>query len=171
MGGALLIACFAGVFGTDCMPLGISYIKALLDRDVPEVESRVFAYPEALLESLQAQPPDVLLCSNYLWNETLSLHFLKSTHRGKSIVKSISKQGGEGIKAQETVLELNNISRLRVEGTVGAQDLGRLQKGQTCYLQAGAGIVADSDPAREREETLNKARGLLRALEMAEQQL
>jgi anthranilate/para-aminobenzoate synthase component I len=31
--------------------------------------------------------------------------------------------------------------------------------------------VADSVPAREREETLNKARGLLRALEMAEQQL
>jgi anthranilate synthase component 1 len=44
-------------------------------------------------------------------------------------------------------------------------------KGQTAYLQAGAGIVADSDPASEREETLNKARGLLRALEMAEKQL
>ena len=36
---------------------------------------------------------------------------------------------------------------------------------------AGAGIVADSIPASEREETLNKARGLLRALEMAETQL
>ncbi len=44
-------------------------------------------------------------------------------------------------------------------------------KGQTAYLQAGAGIVADSVPANEREETLNKARGLLRALEMAETQL
>ena len=31
------------------------------------------------------------------------------------------------------------------------------------YVQAGAGIVADSDPAREYEETLNKARALLRA--------
>jgi anthranilate synthase component 1 len=44
-------------------------------------------------------------------------------------------------------------------------------KGQTAYVQAGAGIVADSIPANEREETLNKARGLLRALEMAENQL
>jgi anthranilate synthase component 1 len=43
--------------------------------------------------------------------------------------------------------------------------------GQTVYLQAGAGIVADSVPELEREETLNKARGLLRALEMAETQL
>jgi len=31
------------------------------------------------------------------------------------------------------------------------------------FVQAGAGIVADSDPAREFEETLNKARALLRA--------
>ncbi|SVE59029.1 uncharacterized protein METZ01_LOCUS511883, partial [marine metagenome] len=31
------------------------------------------------------------------------------------------------------------------------------------YVQAGAGIVADSDPSREYDETLNKARALLRA--------
>ncbi|MEA3345396.1 MAG: chorismate-binding protein [Chloroflexota bacterium] len=30
-------------------------------------------------------------------------------------------------------------------------------KNQTAFLQAGAGIVADSDPAREYEETLHKA--------------
>ena len=38
-----------------------------------------------------------------------------------------------------------------------------LIKDGTAYVQAGAGIVADSDPAREYEETLNKARALLRA--------
>ncbi|WP_376787923.1 chorismate-binding protein [Parathermosynechococcus lividus] len=32
------------------------------------------------------------------------------------------------------------------------------------HVQAGAGIVADSDPQREFEETLNKARGLLEAI-------
>ena len=36
------------------------------------------------------------------------------------------------------------------------------------YVQAGAGIVADSDPGREYQETLSKARGMLRALELAE---
>src|SRR4029079_14386434 len=34
----------------------------------------------------------------------------------------------------------------------------------TAYVQAGAGIVADSVPAHEYEETLNKARGLLKAI-------
>jgi len=42
-----------------------------------------------------------------------------------------------------------------------------LMKGKKAYLQAGAGIVADSDPLREFEETENKARGVLRAVEMA----
>jgi anthranilate synthase component 1 len=35
-------------------------------------------------------------------------------------------------------------------------------------IQAGAGIVADSVPEREYEETLNKARVMIKAIEMAE---
>jgi len=42
-----------------------------------------------------------------------------------------------------------------------------LMKGKKAYLQAGAGIVADSDPQREFEETENKARAVLRAVEIA----
>jgi anthranilate synthase component 1 len=38
------------------------------------------------------------------------------------------------------------------------------------YVQAGAGIVADSVPAREYEETLEKARALLRAAAMVSRQ-
>jgi anthranilate synthase component 1 len=37
----------------------------------------------------------------------------------------------------------------------------------TAYVQAGAGIVADSDPHREYEETINKAKALVRAIEIA----
>jgi anthranilate synthase component 1 len=37
------------------------------------------------------------------------------------------------------------------------------------YVQAGAGIVADSEPAREYEETLNKARALVHAIALAEE--
>ena len=40
-------------------------------------------------------------------------------------------------------------------------------QGKKAYLQAGAGIVADSDPAREFEESMNKAQALVRAVEMA----
>jgi anthranilate synthase component 1 len=35
-------------------------------------------------------------------------------------------------------------------------------------VQAGAGIVADSDPFKEYEETINKSMGLRRAVELAE---
>jgi anthranilate synthase component I len=42
-----------------------------------------------------------------------------------------------------------------------------LTKGKKAYLQAGAGIVADSDPQREFEETENKSKAVLRAVEMA----
>jgi anthranilate synthase component I len=42
-----------------------------------------------------------------------------------------------------------------------------LMKGKKAYLQAGAGIVADSDPQREFEETENKARAVLRAVDTA----
>jgi anthranilate synthase component 1 len=40
-------------------------------------------------------------------------------------------------------------------------------KDQMAYVQAGAGVVADSDPGKEYEETLNKALGLLRAIQAA----
>jgi anthranilate synthase component 1 len=43
-----------------------------------------------------------------------------------------------------------------------------LMKGKKAYLQAGAGIVADSDPQREFEEAQNKSRAVLRAVEMAQ---
>ena len=43
--------------------------------------------------------------------------------------------------------------------------------GNTAYIQAGAGIVADSVPTSEYQETVNKAMSLLRALEVAETQL
>jgi anthranilate synthase component I len=41
-------------------------------------------------------------------------------------------------------------------------------RGSTVSVQAGAGIVADSDPATEYQETVNKASAMLRAIEMAE---
>ena len=41
----------------------------------------------------------------------------------------------------------------------------------TASVQAGAGIVADSVPEHEYAESVNKARGLFRAIEMAERGL
>src|SRR5205814_4755731 len=69
---------FGGVLSTDCMPLSVGYMKAVMDRDIAgEVESRIFAYPDDLLHAIDQQPPDVIMVSNYVWNEALSLFFCR----------------------------------------------------------------------------------------------
>ncbi|MCX6620122.1 MAG: cobalamin-dependent protein [Acidobacteria bacterium] len=65
---------YSGVLANDCMPLGVAYMKAVMDRDIPEVTSRLFAYPDKLLDAMTEDPPDILMVSNYVWNESLSLH-------------------------------------------------------------------------------------------------
>ncbi len=42
-------------------------------------------------------------------------------------------------------------------------------RGETVYVQAGAGVVADSDSTKEYQECVNKARALFVAVEKAEQ--
>ncbi len=90
--------------------------------------------------------------------------------------------GAPKVRAMEIIDELEPHRRGPYGGAVGYVDFsGNMDtcialrtlvlKGQTAYLQAGAGIVADSVPEREYEETLNKAMGLLRAIEIAETQL
>ena len=44
-------------------------------------------------------------------------------------------------------------------------------KDQQAYIQAGAGIVADSDPTKEYEETCNKAQAMMKGIELAERGL
>ena len=76
---------YAGSLSSDCMPLGIGYVKAVMDAALPEVESRMFAYPDQLLNAMRERPPDVLMCSNYVWNERMSLYcceFAKSLNPG-----------------------------------------------------------------------------------------
>jgi anthranilate synthase component 1 len=90
--------------------------------------------------------------------------------------------GAPKVRAMEIIDELEPHRRGPYGGAVGYIDFSgnmdtcialrtMVLHGQKVYLQAGAGIVADSDPVLEREETLNKAKGLLRALEIAETQL
>ena len=42
------------------------------------------------------------------------------------------------------------------------------EQGNICFIQAGAGIVADSEPTREHQECVNKARALSEAIHLAE---
>jgi anthranilate synthase component I len=90
--------------------------------------------------------------------------------------------GAPKVRAMQIIDELEPHRRGPYAGAVGYLDYsGNMD---TCialrtlvvhdhkaYVQAGAGIVADSDPTSEYQETLNKARGLLKAIELTNQRL
>ncbi len=90
--------------------------------------------------------------------------------------------GAPKVRALEIINELEPTARGIYSGAVGYlsfsgdMDLAialrtAVIKDQTLYVQAGAGIVADSVPESEWQETQNKARAVLRAAEMVQQGL
>jgi anthranilate synthase component I len=90
--------------------------------------------------------------------------------------------GAPKIRAMQIIEELEPARRGPYAGAVGYFSFsGNMDtcinirtiviKGRQAYIQAGAGIVADSDPAREYEETCNKAKAMMKAIELAEQGL
>jgi anthranilate synthase component 1 len=100
----------------------------------------------------------------------------------RACVPAGTVSGAPKVRAMQIIDELEPLRRGPYAGAVGYIDFtGNMDtcialrtlvlKGKTAYLQAGAGIVADSVPSREYEETLNKAKGLLKAIEVAEKQL
>jgi len=87
--------------------------------------------------------------------------------------------GAPKVRAMEIIDELEPHRRGPYAGAVGYIDYsGNMDTcialrtlvvtGSRAYVQVGAGLVADSDPATEYQETLSKARGLLKAIEITE---
>ncbi|HEX8204068.1 MAG TPA: anthranilate synthase component I [Isosphaeraceae bacterium] len=90
--------------------------------------------------------------------------------------------GAPKVRAMQIIDEVEPQKRGPYAGAVGYIDFtGNMDtcialrtlvlQGHTAYIQAGGGVVHDSDPAAEFEETVNKARGLLKAIEIAQTQL
>ncbi len=86
--------------------------------------------------------------------------------------------GAPKIRAMEIIDELENVKRASYAGCVGYLSFSGnidtcitirtiLVKKNKAYIQAGAGIVADSRPEKEYQETLNKAMALIKAIEEA----
>ena len=91
-----------------------------------------------------------------------------------------SVTGAPKIRAMEIIDELEPVSRGPYTGAVGYLGFNResqlsivirtaICKGQVAYFHVGAGIVADSNPAAEYEETLAKAAGFLSTLKLESQ--
>ncbi len=90
--------------------------------------------------------------------------------------------GAPKVRAMQIIRDLEPSGRGLYAGAVGYLDFAGnldfciairtvIMSGGKAYVQAGAGIVMDSNPTAEYEETRDKAKALLRALELAEQGL
>jgi para-aminobenzoate synthetase component 1 len=97
---------------------------------------------------------------------------LRATWPGGSVT------GAPKVRAMQIIAELEPTRRSVYTGALGYFSFGGavdtniairtfIVKGGRAYFQVGGGIVADSDPAGEYEETLDKARGMVAALEGA----
>ncbi len=87
--------------------------------------------------------------------------------------------GAPKVRAMQIIAELENLQRNAYAGALGyfgfdgnhdsciAIRTAMMIDGKI-HLQAGAGIVADSNPSAEYQETLNKAKGMLKAIALAE---
>jgi len=86
--------------------------------------------------------------------------------------------GSPKVRAMQIISSLEPTSRGAYAGAVGYLGFDGqfdscialrtvLLKAGVAYVQAGAGVVADSTPEAEFEETVNKARGGVRAIELA----
>ena len=89
--------------------------------------------------------------------------------------------GAPKVRAMEIIAELESDARNAYAGMIGyfgfdgAMDTclairTMIGRGNTVSVQAGAGIVADSDPFTEFQETVNKASAMLKAIDAAENQ-
>ncbi|MFH2139082.1 MAG: anthranilate synthase component I [Candidatus Omnitrophota bacterium] len=90
--------------------------------------------------------------------------------------------GAPKIRAMEIIDELENVRRGPYAGSIGYFSFsGNIDtcitirtivcKGNKAYVQAGAGIVADSVPEKEYQETVNKAQAMLKSIEVAQEGL
>ncbi|MBI3961095.1 MAG: anthranilate synthase component I family protein, partial [Chloroflexi bacterium] len=90
--------------------------------------------------------------------------------------------GAPKVRAMEIIEELEGTRRGLYAGAVGYIDYDGtmdtciairtiVMQGKTCHLQAGGGVVADSDPTLEYNESWNKARALAAAVDEAEKGL
>ncbi|MDR1727881.1 MAG: anthranilate synthase component I [Acidobacteriota bacterium] len=103
-------------------------------------------------------------------------------HALESCLPAGTVSGAPKVRAMEIIEEREPSRRGVYGGAVGYVDFsGNLDtcialrtlvvKDGVAYIQAGGGIVADSDPRKEREESVNKASALIRAVKFAHEGL
>src|SRR5260370_225701 len=104
----------------------------------------------------------------------------RSSCRSRATASRQGRSGAPQIRGMEIIGDLEPDQRGVYAGSLGYVSFGGnldmaitlrtiVVAGGDAYVQAGAGVVADSKPEREFEETLEKAGAMFKAIEMAEE--
>ena len=99
----------------------------------------------------------------------------------EAVLPAGTLSGAPKIRACQLIGELENNKRGIYGGAIGYIDFAgnmdtciairiAYKKNGKVFVRSGAGIVADSDPEKEYQECINKARAAVRALELAQEE-
>ena len=137
--------------------------------------------------TVKVRKKDFMVIERYSHVMHIVSHVTGRLRRGKTLFDLLratfpagTVTGAPKVRAMEIIDELENQRRSFYAGVVGYFSYSGnldscitirtiLVKDGVAHIQAGAGVVADSHPEREYQETLNKAKALFKAVEMAEQ--
>lgn len=190
-GETLTIRPIAGTRKRGATPIEDAAIEKELLADEKENAEHVMLVDLARNDLNRVAEPETVKLESYQTIEKYShvMHIVSSvtgTMRADQTVVGAVKatfpagtlSGAPKVRAMQIIHELETSPRGTYGGLVGYFGLNgqfdscitirsvRVKDGRA-YVQAGAGIVADSDPAKEYEETVNKAKAMFRAIERA----
>jgi len=89
---------------TKVVPMGIATLAcALHDNHSNKISTKLFVYPDKIINEIKSNPPDVIALSNYIWNSRLSLKILSLAKKIKPNILTImggphARNNHEGLK-------------------------------------------------------------------------
>ncbi len=136
-----------GRLAVDMMPYNIGLIASCTKKHLGDrVQFKLFKYVPALLKALQETPPDILACSNYVWNSHLS-HF--ACEQAKRISPStLTVFGG-------TNYPFDAKSQLEFLKTRPSVDHHIFYEGELAFANLARAAMEDLDPERLRSRPID----------------
>ena len=135
-----------GKLAVDMMPYNIGLIASYAKKRLGNaVDIRLFKYVRPLLAALREQPPDILGCSNYVWNTHLSEF---ACEQAKAVSpRTLTVQGGTNYPFEAK-------SQLEFLRTRPATDAHVFYEGEQAFVNLVEAYLRRPDPGRIREQAI-----------------
>lgn len=136
-----------GKLAVDMMPYNIGLIASFAKKCLGDaIEIRLFKYVRPLLAALHERPPDILGCSNYVWNSHLSEFVCE---RAKVLApRTLTVQGGTNYPFEAK----DQLDFLR---TRPATDVHVFYEGERAFVNVVEAYLKDPDPAALRDQPID----------------